>query len=234
MTMKILEKIFDLKPKFVDPYFSVRPHILSCPSPLSAYDTDIYTITGNNFGANPGNIYITIIDSGIRINLTVMHWKDTAIMFKFPANVEMVPFYAEGYLIVENAEGHSGCIRVTVEPRIYFTSVDVKFSDDGFYYNHWRKYEKELTLTSPMLPRFYKLFDAPYLNATSLGLSIYNKTYIYGVENPGTVSLLAGPYFTGNCLEVRVKVSDDWYWDYEVNAFFIIMVPKGYSAPGWG
>jgi hypothetical protein len=240
-TVKVLGNYFEISPPFdFDPLALVRPIIISYPTTLNVSD-NYYTITGTRFGASPGSIYITITDTGLRINLAVIQWSDTAITFLIPTSVSGVPFHSEGQLTVQNSDGYNASVRVIVEPltTLYFY-VD-SFSESGQEYraippgpDWWYTYEKEISLTSPTLPQEYELFQNSNLPAA--GLNFYIASYNSlpgGIESQASVSLLAGPYESGNCLQVNVKVTDDWYWDYTVSACFYIIAPHGYSAQGW-
>jgi len=240
MTIKVLEKYFNIQPPTIDPSMFKKPHILSYPSILSIAEDIEHTITGTLFGASPGSLYITITNTGMRIDPIVLYWSDTAIMLQMPTNVAGVPFHAHGKLTVMNADGYSDNVSVTVEPLDYISTADASYSEAGKKTtavgpDWWYDYEKTITLKSPRLPQEYKLFNAPsILTAPGVALDIVNNSYVPAdLESPASFSLVAGPYESENCLQVKVKITDDWYWDYTLHARFVIIVPKGYSAQGW-
>jgi hypothetical protein len=241
-TVMVLERYFDINTPAIDLFALSRPLIISCPTTLNVGDTFLYTITGKRFGAGLGSIYITIIDTGMQINPVVLQWSDTAITFLLPTNVGGVPFHAGGRLTVKNPGGYDHSVQVIVKPIENLFFAEVTFSDSGkalYDVTYLPKlgyvYEKVNTLTSPTLPQEYELFNNPFLSTSGLFLDILTWTYCLpeGIESSASVSLLAGPYESGNNLQINVKVTDDWYWNYTVRACFYIMVPQGYPTQGW-
>jgi hypothetical protein len=232
-TAVIMEEYLGIEFAPIDKFAAVRPLIISCPSSMD-FDDEDFTITGKRFGASPGSIYITIDSTGMRIDPVVLGWSDTAISFHIPQSVSGVPFHAQGRLTVMNMGGYVSSVRVNIEPICRQHYADDQFSDHGKDWP-WNDYEKEIILTSPTLPQEYQLCSGPALTADGLYLDIGTYTYVppEGIEKPAGVELLDGPYESGNRLQAKVKVTDDWYWDYEVFARFWIRVPLGYAAQGW-
>jgi hypothetical protein len=121
---------------------------------------------------------------------------------------------------------------VTVEPldRLYF-AVDT-FSDSGWG-APWSDYKKTTTLDSPALPEEDQRMSNPHLTAPGLLIKNWDNTYVIG-ESPSTVELLGGASESQNALHAEVRITDDWYWDYTVDAEFYIRVPHGFTVPpGW-
>lgn len=223
--------------KYLYPLFTTYDIVFNVES------TNLYTINGIRFGTNPGSLSFTIKDTGMQVNAIIINWRDDAITFHFPQNLSGIPFHSEAFLTVCNTNGYSNSTSVVLEPvcDVYFSSDSSE--DSGSKYlaippgpDWWYTYEKVISLYSPPLPQEYDFFNSSILTALSLNLNLTTKSYSIpeGIESEASMSLCSDSiYLYNNQMGANVIVTDDWYWDYVLEATFFITVPKGYSCPGW-
>jgi hypothetical protein len=217
------------------------PIITSCPKPITTGQE--YTLLGTRFGSTTGEIRIEAKTEPAVINPTIINWSDTAVRFIIPYSVK-IPFNAQGTLTLKRlapitetnywTDDPTTTVNVELVTRniFLFFSTD-EYSDSGHSNNPLYNYEKNIILYSSLLPEVYQFFTSDFLDSDGLLIKHYDNKSLY-LESGSTVELKEGPYESQNSLQVKLKITDDWYWDYSVYAEFYILVPEGYDIPnGW-
>jgi hypothetical protein len=229
----------------ITPSPRTSPEIVYCPNTIEA--GIIMSITGVRFGREKGRIYISnrhrkvsppLIDS-----INVLYWTDTAI--EFWIDTSGIGFDAILNLYVERPDEEYGEYDgVKIIPIYYHYKAVSRYSDSGSYTIHgvpdiYRQYIKHTTVYSPVLPENYRIF---YELFPKMGTSMHITTRTI-MTNLGRdydyaerAEYSGDPYITynPNRIAVNVKISNGWYWDYELRVEFHILIPKGFQIPnGW-
>ena len=73
------------------------------------------------------------------------------------------------------------------------------------------------------------------MEALGLALNSWdNREYTDPPESESKVELINGPHEKNNILHAKIKIEDDWHWDYTVRIIFYTNVPQVFSVnSGW-
>lgn len=227
-----------------DATYSIFPPIFMLPH-ITSYTTkmvvgDQSSIFGEKFGDEQGNIYITLRNTGLRIDVEIFGWSETEVYYHIPHNTGSVPFNSSCTLtLVRNSDAMITNVPLTLEPICNDYYAKTSYSQHGHSLNPSHDHNNEQILSSPALPQEYKLFffipvDGDHLiQKDGIKLTWRDNTYMVG-ESGSKVELLSGPYKSGYHLKIQIKIKDDFYWDYTVEAVLYISVPQGFTIPsGW-
>lgn len=242
-TIRMLERLgFEITDRGNTVPVPNSPIITSCPESLTSGEEN--TILGSRFGDTTGEIRIEAETEPSVFHPTILDWSNTAVRFTIPPSVK-IPFSAQGKLTLKRLDPITGSNYWTDDPNtsinvelltrsvsLYFSTDE--YSDSGQTNKFWYDYKKNILLKSALLPPVYRLFTSSLLDSDGLLIKHYDNTYLTAVESGSKVELIEGLYESQNALISKLRITDDWYWDYTVNTEFYILVPEGYSVPnGW-